>query len=202
MSRAAAPKCIRILPNKIVSSQLLIFMSRKHVPITPPQIRAGRALLEWSQQKLADAAGLSLSTVRDYENERRGGEIGGLRAIRRALESEGVAFLPGDDRNGPGVRLNKRMPTALRIPTRLVNDGLLIPAEWQGRQVNVFVAREVLEDLAEIPGDHEPPDNVYAEAFTEHRTTIMKAAARALEAGRITPDHRVYVTSADIPELN
>jgi transcriptional regulator with XRE-family HTH domain len=179
------------------------FVSRRvQPPITPAQIRAGRALIEWSQQKLADAAALSLSTVRDYENERRGGEVGGLRALQRALENEGVAFLPGDDRDGPGVRLNKRVVTVLRVPTRLVNEGLLIPAEWQGRQVHVFVSREVLEDLAEIPGDREPPSGTYAAAFTEHRTTILKAAANALEAGRITPDYRVYVTSADIPELN
>jgi transcriptional regulator with XRE-family HTH domain len=178
-------------------------VSRKtEPPITPAQIRAGRALIEWSQQKLADAAGLSLSSIRDYENERRGGEVGGLRTLQRALENEGVAFLPGDDRGGPGVRLNKRLPTVLRVPTRLVSEGMVIPAEWQGRQITIFVSREVLEDLAEMPGDLEPAEGAHAAAFAEHRATILKAAARALEAGRITPDHRVYVTSPDIPELN
>ncbi len=178
-------------------------MSRKpQPPITPAQIRAGRALIEWSQQKLADAAELSLSTVRDYENERRGGDISGLRTLQRALENEGVVFLPGYDRDGPGVRLNTRMPTVLRVPTRLIDHGLLIPAEWRGRQIKIFVSREALEDLDEIPGDGEPPQEAYAAAFTKHRAKILNAAASALEAGHITPDDRVYVTSADIPELN
>ncbi|QZO02466.1 helix-turn-helix domain-containing protein [Chenggangzhangella methanolivorans] len=35
------------------------------------QCRAARALLDWTQEELANAANLSLSTVRDFEKGRR-----------------------------------------------------------------------------------------------------------------------------------
>lgn len=167
-------------------------------PLTPAQIRAGRALVEMSQQKLADAAGLSLSSVRDYENERRGGELGGLQAIRRALEIEGVEFLPGSPDAGPGVRLKTKLPTVLRRPSRLIDYALLIPVEWQGREISVLVSREVLEDLGRIPGDRELKDADYVSLFEQHRGEILAGAAAVIEDGRVTPDRRVYVTTADI----
>ena len=39
--------------------------------LTPEQCRAARAWLDWSQNDLADAANISLSTVRDFEKGRR-----------------------------------------------------------------------------------------------------------------------------------
>jgi transcriptional regulator with XRE-family HTH domain len=62
--------------------------------VGPDQIRAGRALAQLSQGRLAELAGLSLPTVAAYE---RGGNIyaTSLSAIEQALESHGVEFLPG-----------------------------------------------------------------------------------------------------------
>src|SRR5690349_21698786 len=106
---------------------MLIMTKISKTPLIPAQIRAGRALINWSQQQLADAAGLSLSSIRDYENERRGGIVGGLGAIKNALENEGIAFLVGDENEGPGVRLSGRFPNVLRRPTSLnEHDALLI----------------------------------------------------------------------------
>lgn len=154
-----------------------------------------------SQQKLAEAAGLSLSSVRDYENERRGGELGGLQAIRQALENEGVEFLPGGPESGPGVRLNTRVPTLLRRPTRLINSSLLIPAEWQGKEVSILVPREVLEDLGRVRADRSLSDAEYVALFERYRGAILTAAVTAIDEGRITPDQRVYVTTEDLPAL-
>ena len=39
--------------------------------MNPAQCRAARALLDWTQPRLAEAAGLGLSTVVDFEKERR-----------------------------------------------------------------------------------------------------------------------------------
>jgi transcriptional regulator with XRE-family HTH domain len=60
--------------------------------ITPAQIRAGRALLGWSQEQLATAAEVTLSTVRDIESETRLADTGAAAAIRRALRNEGVVW--------------------------------------------------------------------------------------------------------------
>ncbi len=71
------------------------------------QIKAGRALLGWSQDQLADASGVSRPTIKRLEAE--GGMLGGRAStaekIRRALEAAGIEFTNGDL---PGVRLKKK----------------------------------------------------------------------------------------------
>lgn len=74
--------------------------------ISAPQCRAARGLLAWSQTRLATAAGIGLSTVRDLETERRAVSAGMAVAIRAALERAGVVFLDPNG-GGPGVRLRK-----------------------------------------------------------------------------------------------
>lgn len=69
--------------------------------ITPEQSRAARALLNWSQDDLADAGHVGNSTVRDFEKGRRIPSHNNLSAIQRALEAAGVEFI---DR---GVRLRE-----------------------------------------------------------------------------------------------
>ena len=72
--------------------------------ISREQSRAGRALVDWSQAKLAEAAHLSVSTIRDFEKGRRTPTHNNLQAIRIALENEGVEFIPSNG-GGAGVRL-------------------------------------------------------------------------------------------------
>lgn len=76
--------------------------------ITAPQLRAGRALLKWSAQDLADAASIGVATVRRAESDV--GEIettaANALAIRNALETAGVEFIP-ENGGGAGVRLQK-----------------------------------------------------------------------------------------------
>ncbi len=76
--------------------------------LTPAQSRAARALLDWSQEKLAATSHLGLSTIRDFEKGRRVPTHNNLVAIRRALEDAGVEFIP-ENGSGAGVRLRKEM---------------------------------------------------------------------------------------------
>lgn len=72
--------------------------------MTPSQCRMARAALNWSADTLAGAASVSLSTIRNFE---RGASVPvrhNLAAIRAALESAGVDFIP-ENGGGPGVRL-------------------------------------------------------------------------------------------------
>jgi transcriptional regulator with XRE-family HTH domain len=80
-------------------------------PITPAQLRAGRALLGLSQIELAGRACLSLHTIKqaEAEQEARPSEAA-LAAIRVALEDQGVIFLDADGGEGPGVRLRRFGP--------------------------------------------------------------------------------------------
>jgi transcriptional regulator with XRE-family HTH domain len=71
---------------------------------TAAQCRAARALLKWSQDKLAEASKVGAATVRDFERGARTPHHHILADIRSALESAGVEFTNGDQ---PGVRLRK-----------------------------------------------------------------------------------------------
>ena len=60
---------------------------------TPRHVRAARALLAWSQQDLAKAAGVAASTVADFERGKRTPVPNNAQAIRGALETAGIRFL-------------------------------------------------------------------------------------------------------------
>ncbi len=70
--------------------------------ITPAQCRAARALLDWSQQDLAKAAHLGLSTIRDFEKGRRVPTHNNLRGIKLALEESGVEI--GAEKSSVGLK--------------------------------------------------------------------------------------------------
>lgn len=61
--------------------------------MTPEQCRAGRALLFWSQKTLAINAALGISTIYDFERNRRASiSQDSIRSIRLALEVGGIVF--------------------------------------------------------------------------------------------------------------
>jgi transcriptional regulator with XRE-family HTH domain len=63
--------------------------------ISPAQCRAARALLNWTQDKLAVKTGVALKTIRGFESGRRK-PLGVTRAaIKQALEQAGIEFLDG-----------------------------------------------------------------------------------------------------------
>ena len=72
--------------------------------LCPEQCRAARGLLDWSQAELAEHAGVSRSTVRDFEGGRHELHRASEAQIVRALEEAGVRLI-GADEAGPGVRL-------------------------------------------------------------------------------------------------
>ncbi|WP_352895505.1 helix-turn-helix transcriptional regulator [Mesorhizobium sp. M0983] len=75
--------------------------------ISVEQCRGARAMLGWSQSELAAAAGISRATLVDFERGARVPHRNNLDAIRSALETAGVEFIPENGR-GPGVRLARR----------------------------------------------------------------------------------------------
>jgi DNA-binding transcriptional regulator YiaG len=74
--------------------------------MTPAQCRAARALLNFTQPRLAEMASLGLSTVVDFEKERRQVSNEAKDAMQSALEAAGVIFV-AENGEGPGVRLRK-----------------------------------------------------------------------------------------------
>ena len=74
--------------------------------ITPSQCRAARALLDWSQQQLSNAAHIGVVTVRQFEGGAAQPRPATMDVVRRALEAAGVEFIP-ENGGGAGVRLRK-----------------------------------------------------------------------------------------------
>jgi transcriptional regulator with XRE-family HTH domain len=74
--------------------------------ITPAQCRAARGLLDWSQQTLADRAGVGIVTIRQLEGENQQPRRATLAVVRTALETAGIEFID-ENGGGAGVRLRK-----------------------------------------------------------------------------------------------
>jgi len=82
--------------------------------MTPAQCRAARGLLDWTQQKLAIAAGVAVSTVASFERSlrvvtaktNRAMAPETIQAMQRTLEAAGVDFSP-ENGSGAGVRFRK-----------------------------------------------------------------------------------------------
>jgi PAS domain S-box-containing protein len=75
--------------------------------LTPTQIRAGRAMLQWTLEDLSRESGVSISSIRRIEGEgERSTRPTSLSAIRQAFERQGLLF--GD---GNGVSLQARKST-------------------------------------------------------------------------------------------
>ena len=75
--------------------------------INRAQVRAARALLEWTQTDLAAAAKIAVPTVKRFETGVRTPIPIVKGAIVRALEDAGVEFIPAKSGKGVGVRLRK-----------------------------------------------------------------------------------------------
>jgi transcriptional regulator with XRE-family HTH domain len=81
--------------------------------VTACQIRAGRALLGWTQQTLADRALVAVNSVRAVETDRTYPKHETVEAIRHALAIAGIVFL-SEGVMGEGVRLSKPKPAKTR----------------------------------------------------------------------------------------
>lgn len=72
----------------------------------PEQLRAARAALNWSLDRLAEASGVHRNTLSNFETRKYAGEPEKLALVKRTLETAGVMFI---DDNGEtlGVALRR-----------------------------------------------------------------------------------------------
>lgn len=81
--------------------------------VTASQVRAARALVDWSQQQLQEATGFSATTIKRMESDKIGpgkSSVENLEKVRVVLECAGVEFVnsgPYQGEGGPGVRLRQ-----------------------------------------------------------------------------------------------
>lgn len=117
--------------------------------LTPKQVRAGRALLAWSQQDLAKRAGVAPSTVADFERGQRTPVPNNADAMRKTLEAAGISFPDGGAVSGPPIPgLSQR--TAGGVPIPLIDVGDLM--QWASRRDSQGVLPALIGRLARAGG--------------------------------------------------
>jgi hypothetical protein len=83
------------------------------------QIRAARALLNWSSATTAEMAKLTRQTLHRLEtyDDVPPSRSGSLVALEKLFVAHGVEFIEADDEKGPGVRLKfRRRPDSVDVP--------------------------------------------------------------------------------------
>lgn len=75
---------------------------------TGNQIRAARALLDWSTDELSKRSGVNVKSILNYEGEISGLHQSTLEKLLHALTTGGIEFLPGE-----GIRKKDRMVETL-----------------------------------------------------------------------------------------
>lgn len=76
--------------------------------ISSDQCRAGRSLLNWTQDELAMNAAVSRATIIDFESNTRQPIKNNLRSIADCMFAAGIEFIPEEDGKGVGVRFRDR----------------------------------------------------------------------------------------------
>lgn len=90
--------------------------------LTGPLCAAARALVQISQQRLADKVGIPENVIRDFENGIADPDAPALQLLKSTLEELGAAFLPDNKTMGVGVRLKFNQLITDRLAT-LENEG-------------------------------------------------------------------------------
>jgi transcriptional regulator with XRE-family HTH domain len=72
--------------------------------ITPRQSKAARALLGWTQAKLAQKAGIPLDTIKRFERSKSDTRGQAMIAMETAIRHAGIKLIPPDEREGEGLR--------------------------------------------------------------------------------------------------
>lgn len=154
--------------------------------ITSKQCAAARALVEWSQDKLAEAAQVTRATIAGFENHTRiEPSQRNLNSIIASLEQAGVHFIPEDVKAGlgPGVRLRELV---LEYSNTLREDGwhLIFPVRFKGQPCMVTIPREIIDDI--VRGNPTPAERV---KIVETRLPEFLAAVenRLTSAAKVPP---------------
>lgn len=104
----------------------------------PEQMRAARAVLNWSLDQLSQASGVHRNTLSNFETRRYAGEPDKLAVVQRTLEGAGVIFI-GENGEAAGARLRRfRVGDLVRFRAQTrVRFGFNIKADAIGTVVDV-----------------------------------------------------------------
>ena len=100
------------------------------------QVKAGRALIGWSQKDLAERCGVSEPTIKRLESEADEAPLGGRQdtanKIRAAFEAAGLIFLSEGQVSSDGVGVRLVASPAERLRALAVEAGRAVQAGSEG----------------------------------------------------------------------
>jgi transcriptional regulator with XRE-family HTH domain len=170
-------------------------MTDDHSTISAAQCRAARALLEWSQEQLAENARVARPTIADFERNTRFPMRNNLLSVIGALEAAGIAFIAESDEGGAGVRF-RRVELEYSKSLKQRGSDLIIAAKYRGTRVDVVVPAELLDDIDGTPvGTAETRRN----SAQEHLHQLLVAAEKRLRRIAII-DGEIILSVADFPD--
>jgi transcriptional regulator with XRE-family HTH domain len=82
------------------------YSQEKEPSMQPEQLRAARAVLNWSLERLAEASGVHRNTLSNFETRKYDGDPEKLAAVQRALEAAGIIFIE-ENSQAAGVRMRR-----------------------------------------------------------------------------------------------
>lgn len=161
------------------TSYILYDMTVDADAISAAQCRAARALLEWSQEQLAENARVARPTIADFERNTRFPMRNNLLSIISAFEAAGVGFIGEGDEGGAGVRF-RRVELEYSKSLKQRGGDLVIPGKYRGERVDIVVPAELLDDIDRTP--HESTETRLRSA-QEHLHQLLVAAEKRLQLG-------------------
>lgn len=166
------------------------------IELTPEDVRAARALVQWSQDDLAKAAGVGVSTIADFEKAARKPIANNLDAIRRAFERVHIMFTP----TGPAIY------GAVVLYLMTEDDGAVMVFRY--RPEHAAAVQEIVGTFGTIDGDHVQltmdqlvtPEmrSALDELVTRHGAAVPQLNRLKQKIGRV-PDGKYFLLLPDEP---
>lgn len=147
--------------------------------ISAAQCRAARALLDWSQDQLAENAQVARATIADFERNARMPMRNNLVSIVSALEAAGVAFIP-ENGEGAGVRFRK-VELEYSNTVKVRHDDVLLSVRYRGEPYRVVIPRAVIDDIDRT--SYRTAD-LRVKAVQNHLPLFLRAAEEAIVSGQ------------------
>lgn len=159
------------------------------------QCRAGRALLNWSQDELAMNAQVARTTVTEFESNYRTPMRQNLLAIQSAIEAAGIEFIT-DNGGGVGVRFRK---VEIEYSRNVKTDAhkLMLKVRYRGHPYTVAIPYEIIDNMDR---SNYKTDKAFGKALERKFPIYLRAAEDKIVAGSISDRDYVWLTREDFPD--
>ena len=158
------------------------------------QCRAGRALLNWSQDELAENSQVARTTVTEFESNYRTPMRQNLLALQSAIEAAGIEFIP-DNGGGVVVRFRKVVIEYSRN-VKTDNDKVILRVRYRGQPYTVAIPYDVIDDMDR---SNYETDKEFGKALEKKLPIYLRVAEKKIIAGTVSDRNVVLLSHGDFP---